>query len=90
MAQCDNLAKIESETEEETSANHVVVQEEPRQKGVTTSLVLRGLPQLAFTLPPNRTFRCTISLWNSMSFVQGKDEGHLVTWQRTHRRRTET
>jgi hypothetical protein len=53
VAQCDKLTKIESESVEETSASHVVVKEESRQSGVTTSLVLRGLPQLAFTLPPN-------------------------------------
>jgi len=52
VAQCDKLTKIESESAEETSASHVVVKES-RQSGVTTSLVLRGLPQLALTLPPN-------------------------------------
>ena len=78
VAQCDNLTKIESESEE-TSASLVVVKEEPRQTGVRTSLVLRGLPQLAFTLPSNRPFHCTISLCNSKPFVQGKGKGHLVT-----------
>jgi hypothetical protein len=87
VAQCDNLTKIEIETEEETSTSFVV-REEPRQSDITTSLVLRGLPQLAFTLPPNRPFHFTKSLYNSKPFVQGKGKGHLVTC--THRRRTKT
>jgi hypothetical protein len=79
VAQCDNLTKIESESEE-TSAGLVVVKEEPRKSAVTTSLVLRGLPQLAFILPPNRPFYCTIIVCNSKPFVQGKGKGHLVKY----------
>jgi len=54
VVQCDNLTKIESESEEKTSNSHDVVRDEHRQSGVTTSLVLRGFPQFALTLSPNR------------------------------------
>jgi hypothetical protein len=90
VAQGYILKNIENDSEEENSASHFVVKEAPRQSGVTTSLVLRGLPLLAFTLLPNRPFHCTIILCNSKPFVQDKGKGHLVTCQCTYRRRTET
>jgi hypothetical protein len=61
VTQCDNLTKIESETGEETWSNQVV-RVETRQSGVSTSSVLRDLPQLALTLPPNRPFHSTVKV----------------------------
>jgi hypothetical protein len=69
VAQCDNLKNIENDSEEENSASHFVVKEEHRKSGATTSLILRGLLQLAFTLLPNRPFHCTIILCNPKPFV---------------------
>jgi len=90
VAQCDNLTNIENDSEEENSASQFVVKAEPQQSGVTTSLVLRGLSVLAFTLLLNRPFHCTIILCNPKPFVQGKGKDHLVKCQCTYRRRTET
>jgi len=65
VAQCDNLTKIESESEKSTWTSHVGVREDHRQSGVTTSFVLRGLPQLDSRSHQIDQFHCTIRLCNS-------------------------